>query len=50
MALEALGILRSLSEAPDFIGPVFNPDFKRHERYLIAIERQKVLYEKLVKG
>jgi len=50
LALEALGILKDLSEAPDFIGPVFEPDFKRHERYLIAIERQKALYEKLIKG
>ncbi len=48
LALEALGILKNLSEAPDFIGPVFDPDFKRHERYLKAIKRQKVLYEKLI--
>jgi gluconokinase len=50
LALEALGILKDLSKAPDFIGPVFDPDFKRHERYLKAIERQRVLYEKLIKG
>jgi gluconokinase len=50
LALEALGILKNLREAPDFIGPVFGPDFKRHERYLKAIERQKVLYEKLIRG
>ncbi len=49
-ALEALGILNHLSEAPSFIGSVFDPDFKRHERYLKAIERQKALYEKLIKG
>ena len=48
LALEALGILKNLSEAPDFIGPVFDPDFKRHERYLKAIERQRALYEKLI--
>jgi len=48
LALEALGILRNLSEAPDFIGPVFVPDVKHHERYRKAIERQKVLYEKLI--
>ena len=50
LALEALGILKNLSEAPDFVGPAHDPDFKRHERYLTAIERQKALYEKLVKG
>jgi gluconokinase len=50
LALEALGILKDLAEAPDFIGPVFDPDFMRHERYLKAIERQKALYEKLIKG
>jgi gluconokinase len=50
LALEALGILKNLSEAPDFIGPVFDPNFKRHERYLKAIERQKALYEKLIKN
>jgi gluconokinase len=50
LALEALGILKNLNEAPDFVGPVFDPDFKRHERYLRAIERQKALYEKLIKN
>jgi gluconokinase len=50
LALEALGILKDLSEVPDFIGPVFEPDLERHERYLKAIERQKALYEKLIKG
>jgi gluconokinase len=50
LALEALGILKNLNEAPDFIGPVFDPDSRRHERYLTAIERQKTLYEKLIKS
>lgn len=50
LALEALGHLKNLSEAPDFIGPTFDPDPEHHERYLKAIERQKALYEKLVKG
>jgi gluconokinase len=49
LALEALGMLKDLSQAPDFIGPVFDPNLKRPERYLKAIERQKVLYEKLIK-
>ena len=50
LALQALGILKSLREAPDFVGPVFDPDSGHHERYRKAIERQKALYEKLVKG
>ena len=50
LALEALDILKDLSEAPDFVGPIFHPNFKRHERYLKAIERQKAVYEKLIKG
>ena len=50
LALEALGILKDLSQAPEFIGVVFDPNPKRHERYCKAIERQKALYEKLVKG
>jgi gluconokinase len=49
LALEVLGILKNLSEAPDFIGPVFDPDMNRHEIYLKAIERQKALYEKLIR-
>ncbi len=49
LALEALGILKDLSEVPHFVGPVFDPNFKRHKRYLRAIERQKALYEKLIK-
>ncbi len=50
LALETLGLLKNLREAPDFIGPVFDPDPKRHGRYLKAIERQKALYEKLING
>jgi gluconokinase len=49
LAMEALGILKDLKEAPDFVGTVFHPDIKRHERYRKAIERQKALYEKLIK-
>lgn len=50
MALEALGVLPDLAKAPDFIGEVRYPDERRHERYQEAMERQKRLYEKLVKG
>ena len=50
LALEALGVLKDLKEAPDFVGEVYQPDTDRHARYQKAIERQKVLYGKLVKG
>jgi hypothetical protein len=49
MALEALGILKDLKEAPDFVGIIHHPDTRRHIRYRQALERQKILYEKLVK-
>jgi len=49
IALEALGVLKDLKEAPDFIGIIHHPDAKRHTRYRQAMERQKILYEKLVK-
>ncbi|NWF92309.1 MAG: gluconokinase [Syntrophaceae bacterium] len=50
LALESLGVLKNLNEAPDFIGPVFDPDLKHRERYQKAIERQKRLYEKLMRS
>ncbi len=49
LALESLGSLSDLESAPDFIGTVHYPDERRHERYREAMERQKKLYEKLVK-
>lgn len=48
LALEALGILGDLGEAPDFIGPAHHPDLSHHARYRKAIERQKALYDKLI--
>jgi len=48
LALEALGILGDLGEAPAFIGVVYEPDAGRHIRYREAMERQQGLYEKLV--
>jgi gluconokinase len=50
LALESLGILSDLERAPDFIGTIHHPDERRHERYREAMERQKKLYEKLVKA
>jgi len=50
LALESLGALSELERAPDFIGTIHYPDGRRHERYREAMERQKKLYEKLVKA
>jgi gluconokinase len=49
LTLEALGVIPDLEKAPDFIGTIHYPDERRHERYREAMERQKKLYEKLVK-
>ncbi len=49
LALEALGALKGLEEAPSFTGTVYEPDPARHSRYQQGLERQKALYEKLVK-
>ena len=50
LALEALGVLPDLGKAPDFVGPIHYPDKGRRERYREAMERQKKLYDKLVKA
>ena len=49
LALEALGALPDLQEAPDFVSTALQPDPGHHARYRLAIERQQALYEKLVK-
>jgi gluconokinase len=49
LALEALGIISDLEQAPDFLGAVYHPDPRIHPRYREAIARQKELYRKLVK-
>ena len=49
LVLEALGMLADLEGAPDFLSTLHQPDAVRHARYRQAIERQKALYEKLVK-
>ena len=50
LALEALGVIKDLKDVPDFVGRTFQPEMNRHAQYQEAIERQKRLYEKLVKG
>lgn len=47
LALEALGV-SGIEDAPDFVGPATEPRPDWHERYCIAIERQRELYAKLV--
>jgi len=49
LALEALGIIPDLEQAPDFIGAIYEPSPPIHLRYREAIARQKELYRKLVK-
>ncbi len=50
LALESLGALPDLEKAPDYIGTIHRPDESRHERYREAMERQKKLYDQLVKA
>ena len=49
LALESLGVLRSLEEVPLALGPTYHPDSIRHERYVRGIERQNRLYDLLIK-
>jgi gluconokinase len=49
LALEELGALSSLEEAPDFVSAAHLPDPNLHARYRLAMERHQSLYEKLVK-
>jgi gluconokinase len=48
LALESLGIVPDLRELPDYITADYHPGTGRHARYGEAIQRQKVLYYKLV--
>ena len=50
LALEALGALSGLDDAPDFVSVARYPDASKHALYRPAIERQQALYEKLVKA
>jgi len=48
LALEALGVLEGLDQAPDFLSTTYRPDPRRHTVYREAMEHQRELYEKLV--
>jgi len=48
LALEALGAISHLQEAPDFVSAVYQPNAGHHTRYRLAMARQQALYEKLI--
>jgi gluconokinase len=48
-ALETLRLLNQLEEAPDFIREVYQPNPRWRIQYQRAKERQRILYERLVK-
>ncbi|MCB0202124.1 MAG: carbohydrate kinase, partial [Anaerolineae bacterium] len=49
LALEAIGALPGIDQAPDFLGATAQPDMQRHEVYRRAIMRQQELYDRLVR-
>ena len=49
LALEALGLWKDLTEGPHFIGRTYRPNMDRHTRYLKAMDRQRFLYERMMK-
>ena len=49
LALKTLGEISSLADLPAQTGVVFTPDAARHEIYARALERQKSLYNAVVK-
>ena len=48
LALESLGLLSDVGEAPPFLGATYEPNPDHHHRYRQAIARQQALYEQLV--
>jgi gluconokinase len=49
LALESLGVLASLEQAPDFIGTIYEPDTHRHALYRVSMKDQQELYDKLIR-
>ena len=49
LALKALGVIDSLENLPAHLGVVYEPDAARHEIYARALERQKKLYNAVVR-
>jgi len=48
LAAEALGLLPDSALVPVELGPAFEPDPARHERYLAGLARHRQLYRKLL--
>lgn len=48
LAAEALGLLPDAGQAPPELGPAFEPDPARHQRYLAGLARHRRLYQKLL--
>ncbi len=48
LALEALGTLSSIAEAPLFVGELYEPNPEHHARYRAARERQEEIYRRLL--
>lgn len=48
LALEALGLIPSLRDAPFAFGRTYEPNMTNYERYRAARERQQELYRKLI--
>jgi gluconokinase len=47
VALQLDGSLKSIDDAPDRLGPVFNPDSNNHRLYVQGAARQMALFEQL---
>ena len=47
MALEAVGVLANVADAPADLGQELNPDAQHHRIYSKALARQNSLYEQL---
>jgi gluconokinase len=48
LALNALGALASIADAPAADGALYEPDAARHTRYREAVARQRQLYDLLI--
>jgi gluconokinase len=49
LALETLGLLAHLAQAPFAFGRVFQPDMERHRVYEAARRRQAILYDRIIR-
>jgi gluconokinase len=50
LALESLGVIDELTDAPVELSRTFEPDMKAHEIYLAGAERQELVYQSLLKA